>query len=142
MAADEVRPASAKRQAVKSSAATERGESQPILRLSPNHPEADHKPSLGRETNRKGVESALVAHKQLADARFSDEPKPAFHDAAGLGVPSGEEGGRPDAHQVSGAAREHAGVRIKLAPDDHVDIARPSVVDVDLFRRAAEIGDH
>src|SRR3989338_10473109 len=125
MAADELRPASANRLTVKRNAATERGDKKPMWQLSPKHPEADHKPSLQRETERIGVESVFVAHEEFAHARFSDEPNPAFHDAAGLRVPFRKRGRRDDAHQVPGAAGEDRSARSDLAPDDHVDVARP-----------------
>src|SRR3979490_1862000 len=100
MAADEVRPASPNRLTVNRIAAAERARKKPMLGLSPNHPEPDHKPSLRRETDWIGVEPVFVAHEELPHTRFSYEPQASFHDSTGLRVPCRRRG-RPDhAHQV------------------------------------------
>src|SRR5258706_12986807 len=142
MAADEVRPASPNRLTVNRIAATGRADKKPMVELSPNHPEADHKPSLRRETDWIRVEPVFVAHEELAHARFSYELQARFHEATGLRVPGRRRGRLDHAHQVPRAAGEHRAVGMKLAPNAHVDVARPPVIDVDLLRRPAEIGDH
>jgi hypothetical protein len=68
--------------------------------LSPKHPEADHKPSLRRETERIGVEPVFVAHEEFPDARFSNESKATFHDTTGLRVPRRDPRRGNVAHQV------------------------------------------
>ena len=84
-----------------------------MWRLSPKHAEANHKPSLRHEAKWIGVESMFVAHEELADARFSDQPKAAFDDATGLRVPLRERRRRrrDNAHQVPGAPSVDRGAR-------------------------------
>src|SRR4026207_1765275 len=98
MAADAARPASAKRPAGSRIAATDRGDTKPIVRLSPNHAEADHKPSLGHETERIRVESFFVTHEQFPYPRFAYELKAGFDNATGLRVACRGPRRRLDAH--------------------------------------------
>jgi len=57
-----------------------------MLRLSPKHAEADHKPSFRHETERIRVESVFVAYEKFPDARFSDDANATLYNTAGLCV--------------------------------------------------------